>query len=202
MGGAAREAENAVGDVLFDRIQRRKSDVRAAALKLPFKCERAFESDTPAKLATIDLIQKSVARILPFGRNAARLPERVRIVIANFNVGDGHTYVVVRETNELFGVVLDTGSADAPIDRTYIVWGTVPCFRSAQGQTQGHGDRHRARNSGQQITTTQSHVEPPAGSGRGWFCIGHEKGRHRQTHSASNQDHCWGRATQQKREQS
>ncbi len=29
-------------------------DVRAAALKLPFKCERAFESDTPAKLATID----------------------------------------------------------------------------------------------------------------------------------------------------
>ncbi len=43
-------------------------------------------------------------------------------MIANFNVGDGHTYVVVRETNELFGVVLDTGSANAPIDRTYIVW--------------------------------------------------------------------------------
>jgi hypothetical protein len=96
-------------------------DVRAAELKLPFKCTRVFEPDTPAKLAMIDSIQKSVAWMLPFGRDAARLPQRVRIVIANFNVSDGHTYVVIRETNEVWGVLLDTG-LNAPIDGKYIVW--------------------------------------------------------------------------------
>ena len=96
-------------------------DVHPAELKLPFRCTRVFEPDTPAKLAMIDSIQKSVARILPFGRDAARLPERVRIAIGNFNVGDGHTYVVVRETKEVLGILLDDGFAEAP-DRTYIVW--------------------------------------------------------------------------------
>jgi hypothetical protein len=82
---------------------------------------RTFEPDTPTKLAMIGAIQKSIARILPFSRYAARLPERVRIAIANFNVDDGHTYVVVRETNQLYGVLLDTGSADVPAGG-YLVW--------------------------------------------------------------------------------
>jgi hypothetical protein len=110
-------------------------DVRAAGLERPFKCTRVFEPDSPTKLAMIDSIQKSVAVMLPFGRDADRLPERVRIAIGNFNVDDGHTYVVLRETNEVLGVLLDSGSAEGPIDRKYIVWepshpSEVPKIRS------------------------------------------------------------------------
>ena len=97
-------------------------DVHMVELKLPFKCERIFEPDTPAKLAIVEAIRKSVAKTLAFDRDAGRLPEHVRIVIANFNADDGHTYVVVRETSEVFGVVLDNGLADAVADRKYIVW--------------------------------------------------------------------------------
>ena len=110
-------------------------DVHPAELNLPFKCARVFEPDTPAKLAMVDSIQKSVAKMLPFGRDAAHLPERMSIVIANFNVGDGHTYVVLRETNEVLGVLLNDGLADGPIDHKYIVWepshpSEVPKIRS------------------------------------------------------------------------
>jgi hypothetical protein len=110
-------------------------DVHTAELRLPLKCTRVFVPDTPAKLAMIDSIQRSVAKMLPFGRDADRLPERVRIAIANFNVGDGHTYVVIRETNEVLGILLDDGFAEGPIDRKYIVWepshpSEVPKIRS------------------------------------------------------------------------
>jgi len=115
-------------------------DLHMVELKLPFKCVKVFEPDTPRKLAMIEAIQQSMARLLPFSRYAARLPERVRIVIANFNVDDGHTYVVVRETNQVYGVVLDTVSADIPVDAT------VQPFRAAEDQEQGHRHRHRARN--------------------------------------------------------
>jgi hypothetical protein len=97
-------------------------DVHAAELKVPFKCTRVFEPNTPAKLAMVDKIQRSVAKILPFGRHAERLPKRVTIVIANFNVDDGMTYVVIRETKEVLGVLLV--SENAPTDGSYIVWDT------------------------------------------------------------------------------
>lgn len=97
-------------------------DLRVAELKHPFECTRVFASDTPDKLAIVDAIERSVAKILPFGRHADRLPQRVRIVIANFNVDDGHTYVVIRETNEVLGIALYDGLETALSGSTYIVW--------------------------------------------------------------------------------
>jgi hypothetical protein len=95
---------------------------RVGELRAPFDCTRVFAADTPDKLAIVEAIGRSVARILPFSRDAARLPKRVRIVIANFNVDDGKTYVVIRETNEVLGVSLYDGLETARSGSTYIVW--------------------------------------------------------------------------------
>jgi hypothetical protein len=84
------------------------SDVHIGELHLPIKCALVLESDTPVKRAMVDAVQRSMAISLTgFNKPAADYPAWVRIAIANFNTDFAATYVLVRDTGEIFGVALN-----------------------------------------------------------------------------------------------
>ena len=99
------------------------SDVHIGELHLPIKCALVLESDTPVKRAMVDAVQRSMAISLTgFNKPAADYPARVRIAIANFNTDFAATYVLVRDTGEIFGVALNDPVGFPPENAEYVVF--------------------------------------------------------------------------------
>ena len=98
-------------------------DFRIGELRVPSTCAFVLESDTAIKRAMVDAVRRSVAVSLTlFNMTGASYPARVRIVIANFNTDFGVTYVLIRETGEIFGVRLDDPVTDPPQNTKYLVF--------------------------------------------------------------------------------
>lgn len=99
------------------------SDVRIGELHVPITCDLVLEADTAVKRAMVDAVQRSMTISLSlFNKTGANYPSRVRIVIANFNTDFAATYVLVRDTGEIFGVLLNDPMASPPGDAEYLVW--------------------------------------------------------------------------------
>ena len=99
------------------------SDVRIGELPVPTICTLVLDADTAVKRAMVDAVQKSMTISLSlFNRTGANYPASVRIVIANFNTDFAGTYVLIRETGEIFGVVLEDPMEFSPADTEYVVW--------------------------------------------------------------------------------
>jgi len=77
-------------------------------LRIPKECMLLFEPDTPAKLHAVNAVaQAMVEHISSFNKNGgANFPKRTRIVIGNFNLDDPEAFVLVRDTGEVFNLVL------------------------------------------------------------------------------------------------
>jgi hypothetical protein len=99
---------------------------KLAELLVPSECVVHFEPDTPLKLRMLDVIQRSVEnQLTQFNKYAgANYPDRVSIVIGNFNPDHSDTYVVVRETGEVLNVVLHGGTD--PFSSEYLEKGEYP----------------------------------------------------------------------------
>jgi hypothetical protein len=98
-------------------------EFRLGQLHVPIKCALVLEADTAVKRAMLDAVQRSIAISLTlFNRTGANYPAHVRIVIANFNTDFTATYVLVRETGEIFGVGLNDPVEFPPAEAKYVVW--------------------------------------------------------------------------------
>jgi len=98
-------------------------DFRIGELRVPFRCALVLGADTTVKREMVDAVQRTMTiSLTQFNRTGANYPERVRIVIANFNTDFAATYVLVRETGELFGVLLNDPVESPPADAEYLVW--------------------------------------------------------------------------------
>jgi hypothetical protein len=80
-------------------------DVQIGELHVPVKCPLPFEADTPLKRRMIDVIQKSVeSKLNWFVKNLGDYyPERMTLAIENFDTDFQATYVVIRQTGQVFG---------------------------------------------------------------------------------------------------
>jgi len=83
-------------------------DVQVGELHVPVTCPVPFEADTPLKQRMIEVIQKSVEnQVISYVKHlGVHYPARVTIAIANFNTDFQQTYVVVRQTGDVFSITL------------------------------------------------------------------------------------------------
>ena len=83
-------------------------DLQVGELHVPVKCPLPFEADTPLKLRMVGVIQKSVENWLLWNTKylGAHYPERLTLLIANFDTDSPDTTVVVRQTGQVLGVTL------------------------------------------------------------------------------------------------
>jgi hypothetical protein len=100
------------------------TDVRMGELRIPMKCTLVLEDDTAVKREMVDAVRRTLASILTqFNRaGATNYPDLIRVVIANFNIDFGATYVLVRETDEILGVTLNDPMEFPPAKAEYIVF--------------------------------------------------------------------------------
>jgi hypothetical protein len=100
-------------------------------LKTPTDCTRKFEADTPLKKQMLDVIEHSVARELTSYNKllGEHYPDRLKIVIANFNDYDPETYILVPSTGAVFSAGIGP-LYDDDLDRGGLV--LQPLYRKAE----------------------------------------------------------------------
>lgn len=79
---------------------------------VPSDCEPKFDPDTPEKARMIAAIEKSMKmEFRQDNKNGGHYPERVKMIVANFNIDYPFAYVLVPGTGEVFSLPLRDDTA-------------------------------------------------------------------------------------------
>ena len=90
-------------------------ETQVAQLVMPTNCTRSYDEDTPLKLRMLKAAERSMTRMLTNDNDDAnhfggrRYPQKLTIVIANFNVDDPSILALVPSTGEVFSMWVQNG---------------------------------------------------------------------------------------------
>ena len=93
-------------------------------LHLPSNCTPKLLPDTPLKAIMFDDIINSLKELLIPQNTTKIYPHHLKVIIANFNVGDPGTYVFIPNTKEVFEISLY--DPDDPFSDMYLKFHEFP----------------------------------------------------------------------------
>lgn len=102
-----------------------KSKTDVVKLQVPTDCSPQFSSDDPERKHMLSVIENTIKdELVMFNKNGRSYPDRVQIIISNFNFDYPEAFVFIPSTGDVFSVALH--NASAPLTDTYLKEGAYP----------------------------------------------------------------------------